>query len=61
MNPVMPSSLQIIRRPFIIKGNTNFITGGRPMSASEWTELVNDDEIRLTNDGKDFILGINTK
>jgi len=30
------------------------------MSATKLTELVNDAEMRLTNDGKDFILGIYT-
>jgi len=58
MNPVVPP-LQVIRRPFIIQGNTKFTSF--KMSATELNELVNDAEIRLTNDGKDFILGIYTK
>ncbi|XP_022169191.1 uncharacterized protein LOC111032986 [Myzus persicae] len=58
MNPVVPP-LQVIRRPFKIQGNAKFTS--IKMSASELNELVNDAEIRLTNDGKDFILGIYTK
>jgi len=31
------------------------------MRATKFTELISDAEMRLTNDGKDFILGIYTK
>ncbi|CAI6357477.1 unnamed protein product [Macrosiphum euphorbiae] len=54
MDPEVPS-LQVIRRPFIIQENADFTCA--KMSASKLTELVNDAEMRLTNDGKDFILG----
>lgn len=57
MDPEVPS-LQVIRRPFIIQENADFTCA--KMSASKLTELVNDAEMRLTNDGKDFILGIYT-